>query len=187
MSNQHGKATAITVMSPVRWPWTLWLRAFFWLGQTFRFLTGDLRRLSFIHFARWSIIDKTFPFNGPPQEKERLRYRYLFFESNFNGTWDQYIDAFSNVLPRGMRVVWGSSYGMPGPLPVAPFKRYIRQNEYIASHYYSAYPEATTTTILAADELRQGLPELARLAREAGPPEFAAAYREYLTEMQQHL
>jgi hypothetical protein len=186
MSNFHGKATAITVLTPVKWPWTIWLRAFLWLGQRFPSLTKDLRKLSFIHFARWTII--TAPaYNGAPQEREKLNYKYLFFESNFNGTWDQYIDAFSNILPRGMRVIWGSSYGMPGPLPVAPFKRYIRKNEYVASHYYSAYPDATTTTILAADRVRGQLPELAKQARSLPPDEFAAAYRSFLTDMQKSL
>ena len=53
---------------------------------------------------------------------ERLHYAYLFFESNFNGTWDQYIDAFSEVVPFRMKAIWGTSYGFPGPIPVEPFK-----------------------------------------------------------------
>jgi hypothetical protein len=59
--------------------------------------------------------------------------------SNFNGTWDQCIDAFSEVVPARTKAIWGSSYGFPGPIPVEPFKSYIRRNEYIANHYWSAY------------------------------------------------
>jgi hypothetical protein len=58
---------------------------------------------------------------GDRRRGERVRYRYLLFESNFNGTWDEYIDAFSEVVPTRMRLIWGSSYGFPGPLPVEPF------------------------------------------------------------------
>ena len=29
-----------------------------------------------------------------------------------------------------MRAIWGTSFGFPGPLPVEPFKGYIRRNEY---------------------------------------------------------
>ena len=72
---------------------------------------------------------------------ERLHHTYLFFESNFNGTWDQYIDAFSEVVPDAHEGRSGArSYGFPGPIPVEPFKEYIRQNEYVANHYWSAYP-----------------------------------------------
>ena len=39
-----------------------------------------------------------------------------------------------------MKGIWGTSYGFPGPIPVEPFKDYIRANEYVANHYYNAYP-----------------------------------------------
>ena len=42
-----------------------------------------------------------FPYLGGKQKKEALQYDYLFFFSNFNGTWNQYIDAFSAVLSSG--------------------------------------------------------------------------------------
>jgi hypothetical protein len=186
MGNVHGRATAITVLTPVKRGWTLWLRPNFWIGQRVPLVTATLRKLSFIHFARWSIVTRM-PYNGPPQQRERLSYRYLFFESNFNGTWDQYIDAFSHIIPGRMRAVWGSSFGFPGPVPVAPFKRYIRRNEYVASHYYSAYPEASTTMIAAALALEPRLRELARTAPDMTPEQFKAAYEDFLTQEQRHL
>jgi hypothetical protein len=39
-----------------------------------------------------------------------------------------------------MKAIWGTSYGFPGPIPVEPFKAYIRRNEFVANHYWSAYP-----------------------------------------------
>ena len=59
---------------------------------------------------------------------------------------------------------WGSSFGFPGALPPGPFKEYIRANELDANHYYSAYPEATATMVLAALELA---PQLARSREQA--------------------
>ena len=100
---------------------------------------------------------------------ERLGHTYLFFESNFNGTWDQYIDAFSEVVPTRMKAIWGSSYGFPGPIPVEPFKAYIRKNEYVANHYWSAYPGATTTEIISAQRVAAALDEF-RGARRASSP-----------------
>ena len=103
--------------------------------------------LSFIHYARWAVIERFPDGNGG----ERLNHSYLFFESNFNGTWDQYIDAFSEVVALRMKAIWGTSFGFPGPLPVEPFKEYIRRNEFVANHYWSAYPGATTTEIVSAE------------------------------------
>ena len=119
--------------------------------------------LSFIHYARWVIV-KEFPPGG-----EKLHYPYLLFESNFNGSWDQYIDAFSEVVPARMKGIWGTSYGFPGPIPVEPFKDYIRANEYVANHYWNAYPGATTTEIISAARVSAAVDELSARAALARP------------------
>ena len=114
MANVEGKATAITVLTPVRrgGPLLLWL--VFWAGRNITETLKKLETLSFIHYARWATIER-FPDQG---EGEQLHHTYLLFESNFNGTWDQYIDAFSEVVPLRMKAIWGTSFGFPGPLPV---------------------------------------------------------------------
>ena len=121
--------------------------------------------LSFIHYARWAVIER-FPDGGGG---ERLNHTYLLFESNFNGTWDQYIDAFSEVVPFRMKAIWGTSFGFPGPLPVEPFKGYIRRNEFVANHYWSAYPGATTSEIVSAARVEAALEELVAQLGDPGP------------------
>lgn len=147
---------------------------------------GTLAELSFIHFARWTLV-RRIPFNGRPQPRQRLRYPRLFFESNFNGGWEEYIDAFSHILTRGMTYFWGSSYGFPKPLPTAPFKQYIRRNELEASHYWSAYPQATTSMVHAALALDDQLESFRRRTEGLGPEAFAEQWRALLTDAQRHL
>jgi hypothetical protein len=108
----------------------------------------------------------------------------MYFESNFNGGWEEYIDAFSHILTRGMTAFWGSSYGFPTPLPTAPFKTYIQVNEIEADHYYCAYPDATSTMIQRALTLDDKLAPLKRNAERMAPDEFAAAYRAFLSDVQ---
>jgi hypothetical protein len=152
----------------------------FWAGRNVKATLRKLRELSFIHFARWAVIGR-FPDAG---RGERLGHSYLLFESNFNGTWDQYIDAFSEVVPWRMRAIWATSYGFPGPLPVEPFKDYIRRNEFIANHYWSAYPGATTTEIVSAGHVEAALEELCRRAPGLDPDAFRAAYNDFLASIQ---
>jgi hypothetical protein len=171
--NVDGQAIAITVFSTVKWWGRVWLPLVFFVARTFPRTRGTLGKLSFIHFARWTLV-----------KKPRQRHAHLFFESNFNGGWEEYIDAFSHVLERGMKFFWGSSYGFPQPLPTAPFKEYIRRNEYDASHFYSAYPEATTTMVAAALELDRKLEAFKQRTRGMAPEQFAAAWREFLTDVQ---
>ncbi len=180
MANVEGKATAITVLSPIKWWGRPWLWLVFFVGRHVSATLEKLERLSFIHYARWAVIDR-FPGEDGGQ---RLHHPYLFFESNFNGTWDQYIDAFSEVVPFRMKAIWGSSFGFPGPLPVEPFKAYIRHNELVANHYWSAYPGATTTEIVSAGRVKQALDEFIAGSADLGPEEFAAAYRTFLAGVQ---
>ena len=183
MANVEGKATAITVLTPVRPGGRLLLEAVFWAGRNITETLKKLQTLSFIHYARWAVIER-FPDQG---EGERLRYSYLLFESNFNGTWDQYIDAFSEVVPLRMKAIWGTSYGFPGPLPVEPFKAYIRRNEYVANHYWSAYPGFTTTEIISAEHVEAALGEFQQHAAELEPEAFKRAYESLLTTIQHDL
>jgi hypothetical protein len=183
VANVEGRATAITVLTPVKPGGRILLALVFWIGRHATWTLKKLQMLSFIHFARWIVIPR-FPDGG---RGEKLGHTYLFFESNFNGLWDQYIDAFSEVVPARMKGIWGTSYGFPGPIPVEPFKEYIRKNEYVANHYWSAYPGATTTEIISAQHVAAAIDDLRRRADAMSPEAFKQAYDRMLTDVQGNL
>jgi hypothetical protein len=184
--NVDGQALAITVFSTVKWWGRLYLPILWFLAKRVPKLTETLRQLSFIHFARWSFVTKI-PYNGPPQPRQKLRYAHMYFESNFNGGQEEYIDAFSHVLTTNIAVFFGSSFGFPKALPVGPFKAYIAANATDASHFFSAYPDATISMITAALELEDKLAPLRQSAKHLDPGDFAAAYRKLLTDAQRCL
>ena len=96
--NTEDRATGIMVVTPLRPFATPLLHAMFWLAGHVPGAKRKLEKLSFIHYARWSVLSAV-PDNGLPQQPVRLHNRYLFFESSFNGTWDESIDAFSEIVP----------------------------------------------------------------------------------------
>jgi len=182
-----GRATAITVLTPIRSGCTSLERLVFFLAGHVRAANIALSELSFINFARWTVVTGI-PWNGPPQKRERLHYDYLFFETNFNGTWDEYIDAFAEVIPNRMRAIWGTAYGFPGPRPTGPFKAYIHANDLPIAHYYSAYPEASTSMINSALSVRKAFEKFRDEAmRVAEPDRFRSAYHAFLTAIQHDL
>jgi hypothetical protein len=184
--NVAGDAVALTVFSTVKWWGRIELPLFLLFLRLRRSSLATLKKLSFIHAARWSIV-REIPYNGDPQPRVSLRHPHLFFESNFNGGWEEYIDAFSYLLTWGMFAFWGSSYGYPWALPAGPFKEYIRRNELVANHYHSAYPTATTTMVRSALELAPKVEALRARAEGLSPAEFAAEWRRLLTANQSHL
>lgn len=142
-----------------------------------------LQKLSFIHVAHWVILDRL------PGQRARSRYAYLLFMSNFNGSWREYIDAFSVAIPRRMTLLWGAAYGFPGPTPPLPFVRYIERNQLAPVHYYAAYPEATATEVASALRVRDRFEaDVAAIdAAIAADARFAHAWRGFVDTVQRDL
>ncbi len=179
--NVNDNVRAVTAVSQLRPRGALAVRAYFWLGRRIPALGRKLRALSFIHAARWTIVERV------PGDPAALRSPVLLFESNFNGDWAQYIDAFAYVIPERMAGVWWTSWGWPGARPAGPFKAYIRGNEHEAEHFYAAYPEATVTEVLAALELRRRYDRFAGEAAGLSPAEFDRAWTGFVTDVQRWL
>jgi len=134
MSNVAGKAYALNVLTPMK-PRKTWINTFIFIAaRALPDKLAGLLGLSIIHFARWIMLRRDqWPDLG--QGQEQLANDYMIFCSNFNGTWDQYIDAFSDGLPNGLDMFWYASTKYPKSVPITPFKDYIRANQ-IYTYYY---------------------------------------------------
>jgi hypothetical protein len=188
MSNINGKVYALNAITPMK-TWKTWiLRTVFFVLWHVKPLQNDLINLSFIEFARWVIIPrKAFPCLGQGQRPEKLKYDYLLFFSNFNGTWNQYIDAFSAVLSQGLNLIWRWSEKFPGSIPVTPFKNYITSVQYDTDYYFSAYPEATLNDVEAAHLVNAAFESLCATASSQSPQQFSKSYRQLVIDCQSHL
>jgi hypothetical protein len=188
MSNINGKVYAMNVVTPMK-PWKTWLlRAFFFILGHVNSLQSDLLNLNLIQLARWVIVPRDgFPFLGGAQKTEKLKYDYLLFFSNFNGTWNQYIDAFSAVLSRGLNLIWLWSEKFPGSVPVTSFKSYISSVQYDTDYYFTAYPEATINDVQSAHIVQRELDLLTRQVMTLTPDQFQSAYLQFILKIQTHL
>src|ERR1700729_1256019 len=109
MSNIAGKAYAMNLLTPIRGSMVVLNKFLFWLVGTPLFRSGlrGLQTLSMIHYARWVIVRAhEFPRLDPSQKPEDVSYAYMFFFSNFNGSWEQYVDSFSAAIPSGLNLLW---------------------------------------------------------------------------------
>ena len=186
MSNVAGKAYGMNVVTPMR-PWKTWINTLiFKVARTQPQQLGGLLGLSIIHFARWVMIRRDqWPDLG--QGRPQLRNDYMLFVSNFNGTWDQYIDAFSDGIPNGLDLFWYSSTKYPGSIPISPFKAYIRANQVDNDYYYNATPGAAQRDIKAALRVWAVIDDLAAKHATMAPEGFAATYRQALATVQNDL
>jgi hypothetical protein len=186
MSNVAGKAYAMNVVTPMR-PWLTWInRLLFMASRALPDKLGGLLGLSIIHFARWVIIKRNqWPDLG--QGKQTLHNDYMLFCSNFNGTWDQYIDAFSDGIPDGLDLLWYSSTRYPHSIPITPFKDYIRANQVDTSYYYNSVPGAAQRDVKSALRVRRAILALAAQEPSLSPADFRKLYVATLTGVQNDL
>ena len=183
MSNVAGKAYGMNVLTPVP-PSRTWVqRLIFMAGRAFPSTLSGLLGLSLIHFARWVIIKRDQWPEGD-RGKPKLKNDYVLFCSNFNGTWDQYIDAFSDGIPRGLDLFWYASFKYPHSIPITAFKTYITHNQFDTGYYYNATPGSAQRDIKAALKVYAELKSLAAKHASLDSKTFTIEYNKALARVQ---
>jgi hypothetical protein len=171
--------TGLTLFTPVHRLWAgpvgLGLR----ITRHLPFMRRHILQFDFIKFVRWTIVRRL--------DGESLHYAYLFFESNFDGPWQQYIDAFAYVIPFDIRVTWGRGPGFPAPPPAEPLKAWIAHNSMGGGTYYCAHADASTRDVKNALAVRARFDELRRSSGSMGADEFKVAWERFLSDAQAQL
>ena len=113
---------------------------------------GSLAGISTIHFVRWLVIDEG---------------RRLMLVSDYDGSWEAYIDEFAEMILSGLDAIWGTALGYPpeGARDLAAFKRFLRCHQAPAAVFYSAYPTATVLSLQADQALARAVAEGLREGR----------------------
>jgi hypothetical protein len=95
---------------------------------------GSLVGISTIHTVRWALLD-----NG----------RRLLMVSNYDGTWENYIDEFAEMILSGLDALWTSApdYPRAGAQDVAALKQFLRRHQIPANAFYSACPETSVLNL----------------------------------------
>ena len=111
---------------------------------------GNLSGINSIHFARWVVVD-----NG----------RRLLFLSNYDGSWENYLDDFIDRAHQGLTAIWSNTVGFPrsyllvegGATNELAFKTITRKSQVPSLVWYSAYSDLTVQNIQANRAIREGL------------------------------
>ncbi len=134
----------------VRW---LTSHLIFWAIGEFAahiFPPGFLSDIGTIHFARWVTIPGS---------------RDLLFFSNYDSSWESYLEDFITRAHTGLTGVWSNTVGFPksynlvqgGATDGERFKRFARRSMVPTRFWYSAYPKQATDGIRDNADIRRGL------------------------------
>jgi hypothetical protein len=153
--------------------------------RLWRYVVG-LNHIRSIHCARWVLLKSRRSGRGALL---RPRTHRLLFFSNYDGSWESYIDSFvddSEVKAFLVRI-WSGTQDFPqrtGARPfVEPFKAWIHQKQVPTRVWYSAHLHGR------AGRVEPAIPDLHRVLRlrellardEVSTPEAERALRSYLS------
>jgi len=96
---------------------------------------GQLSGITTIHFARWALYD-----DG----------NMMYFESNYDGTWENYIGDFVDRAWWGLDAMGRCCIGYPwqGARNIQAFQNAVVAHQVRADLFYSAYPQHSVRNIL---------------------------------------
>ncbi|MDQ2861811.1 MAG: hypothetical protein M3T55_14055, partial [Pseudomonadota bacterium] len=136
------------------------IRAGLWgLGLVLRVSARDgyLASMRTIHFAHWALVS-----NGGR----------LMFHSNYDASWEAYLDDFIEKANVGLTLAWTNAVGFPatrflildGAARGAKFKAWARHSMTQSQFWFSAYKSFTVNQIQRQARLAEGLrrPALSR-------------------------
>jgi hypothetical protein len=98
-----------------------------------------LLELSFIHFARWTLLT-SLPAPDGSGDDYPLNWPYLLFQASYDGKEDEYLNTFTDVIPWRLVRLFGTCFGFeelvidaPGAdgRPMAPwaFRKFVDDNK----------------------------------------------------------
>jgi hypothetical protein len=121
---------------------------------------GYLGSMRTIHFAHWTLVGN---------------FGRLMFLSNFDGSWQSYLDDFVDKAHSGLTFAWGNCIGFPrtknligeGATHGRQFKAWARQSQTQSILWYSAYADLTVNQILRNAGIVDGLRKTSMTEAEA--------------------
>ena len=112
------------------------------MGDTYKAQDqSDTDRIGTIHDMRFVIFDND---------------TRLFFASTFDGDWDAYINDFGTIIPDVIDFQFGECEGYPG-IHSPNIKDYVVKHQVTATHFYSAYPNASVRDVWKALKIKGGI------------------------------
>lgn len=132
------------------------------LGLLVRVIATDgyLGSMRTIHFAHWAFINNS--------------SRLMFF-SNFDNSWDNYLDDFIEKAHGGLTLAWSSCVGFPptrflvldGASHGRQFKAWARHSMAVSRFWFSAYKDLTVNQIERNNRIADGLRHVTLAPKEA--------------------
>ncbi len=153
MPNRNGSLYGLTVLSPIlddekaTPSHDLQIRSY--LSTLPTGAGGPFALAPSTHLCRLAVMDDVI-YVGMPSCEEHLKFKYLVWESNFDGDLDTYLTGLARTVPVQIDAIWSHCVGYPGTSDVAKFIEYVKKCQITTTFYFAAVNDKTVTESLRA-------------------------------------
>jgi hypothetical protein len=155
--NRRDAPQSLTTLSPVRPDRLSDLRRRLWFVSSVPGVGRPLLELGTVQYARWLVFSHL-PSPDGTGHKWRLNWTYLLFDATYDGSREQYVRAFADILPLRLTKLFGTCFGFETyvekahgsdarVVPAAAFDRYLATNTLRMrdGHFWRARPDSVAT------------------------------------------
>jgi len=159
MPNQSGSVYGLTILSPIlddphaKVSHDLQIRMY--LGGL-KDERSPFAKVSSTHMARLAVLNDVV-YVGMPACEEHLRSQYLVFESNFDGSLDEYLEKMAVEIPEDVDAVWGHCVGYPGTKSIGAFQAYMKKCQITTTFYFADVNDKTVNQTLRALQTQEAV------------------------------
>src|ERR1700722_4248549 len=160
MANQSDQVYGLTILCPfieshrldichameLRW----------YLGHLPRDHKSPFAEISSTYLARLVVMDDVV-YVGAPACEEHLKSRYLVFEANIDGDFDNYPPRMARDTPEFVDNVWKHCVGYPGVSDVSAFVAYMKKCQITTTFFFADVNNRTVQQSLKALQTQSAL------------------------------
>jgi hypothetical protein len=171
MANESGQVYGLTILSPIIEDQRLDIdhatQLRWYLCGLPKDHTSPFAKVSSTYLARLVVLDDVV-FVGKPACEERLKSRYLIFETNFDGDLDSYLTRMATEARELVHEVWQHCVGYPGLDKIDAFVTYMKKCQITTTFFFADVNDHTVQQSLKALQTQSALAHF--IERNQGKP-----------------
>jgi len=188
MANVSGNIYGLTILSPIiednRLDICHSMELRWYLSQLPRDCRSPFAQLSSTYLARLVVLDDVV-FVGHPAHEDRLKSRYLVFETNFDGDLETYLRRMATETGEFVDAVWKHCVGFPGTGDVNAFIAYMKRCQLKTTFYFADVNDRTVESTLQALKTQAALARFMEKCQGMPAPELQRAFAAFYDKLRQ--
>jgi len=186
MPNQNGSLYGLTILSPIlndeKATPSHDLQIRLYLAKLPTDQRGPFAIAPLTHLTRLVVMDDVI-YVGAPSCEEHTNFKYLVWESNFDGDLDTYLTTLAKTVPEQIDSIWSHCVGYPGTKDVAAFIRYMKACQLKTTFYFAAVNDKTVEQALTALQTQKAVSDFVACHQGTEPAQLQKEFLEFIAQL----